>query len=146
MSNLGFVDVILDNTNRFYQLSFSQFAWYKKMQGTTCIITRYKQSAKITNVFGCVASSTLPDDQESEKFNYTILISLNDMKELYKIGADPITFYDNEQVIDYGDVLTFSRGKQEYKWKVTDIQTFGETDSVLRQYTISGMAEIDSLK
>ena len=114
------------------------------MQGTKCIVSRIVESSHYSNVFGSIANSTLPDDEESEKFNYVILISMNDMKRLFSKTADSLQFMDNEDKLKLGDILTFSRGKQEYKWKIVDIQTFSETNDVVRQYSISGLIETNA--
>lgn len=145
MNNSGFVNIILDNTDRIYKLSFNQFRWWKKVQGTKCQVTRIKENDSYKNVFGSIANSTLPDDEDADKFPYIILISLNDMRKIFQKSTDSIQFYDNESILKLGDILTFSRLNQEYKWKIVDIQSFNETASVLNQYTISGLTETNSL-
>lgn len=146
MSDLGFVNSILDNTNRIHQVGLKQFSWWKKVQGTKCQVVRIKENTSYKNVFGSIANSTLPDDDDAEKFPYVVLISMNDMKKLFQKSIDPLQFYDNEGILQLGDILVFSRLSQEYKWKVTDIQTFSETGNVLNYYTISGLAEVNSTK
>ena len=146
MSDLGFVNSILDNTNRIHQIGLKQFSWWKKVQGTKCQVVRIKENTSYKNVFGSIANSTLPDDDDAEKFTYVVLISMNDMKKLFQKSIDPLQFYDNEGILQLGDILVFSRLSQEYKWKVTDIQTFSETGNVLNYYTISGLAEVNSTK
>lgn len=145
MGNGGFVNIILDNTDRIYRLSFNQFEWWKKVQGTKCQVTRIKENDSYKNVFGSIANSTLPDDEDAEKFPYIILISLNDMKKIFQKSIDQIQFYDNEDTLKLGDIISFSRLNQEYKWKVIDVQSFNETASVLHQYTISGLTETNAL-
>lgn len=146
MSDLGFVNSILDNTNRIHQVGLKQFSWWKKVQGTKCQVVRIKENTSYKNVFGSIANSTLPDDDDAEKFPYVVLISMNDMKKLFQKSIDPLQFYDNEGILQLGDILVFSRLSQEYKWKITDIQTFSETGNVLNYYTISGLAEVNSTK
>jgi len=146
MSELGFSELVLDNTDRFYRISFNQFAWWKKVQGTKCQVVRIKENTSYRKVFGSIASSTLPDDEDAEKFPYVILISMNDMKRLFLKSTEPLNFYDNEDKLKLGDILVFSRKAQQFKWKITDIQTFNETDSIVRQYTILGLTETDSLR
>lgn len=144
MSKLGFVEQLLDNTNKIYQVGLQQFDWYKKVLGTKCQVARVKTHDKYRNVFGSIASSTLPDDNDADKFPYVILINMNDMKRLFQKSTDQMQFYDNKDVLQLGDILIFSRLHQEYKWKIVDITTFSETNDVLRQYTISGLAETNA--
>lgn len=142
MSQLGFIEQLLDNTNRFYSVAFNQFDWWKKIQGTKCTVSRLAENNKYKRVFGSVASSTELDDSDLEKFDYVVLISMNDMKKLYQKSIDPLQFFDNNDKIQIGDIITFCRGKQEYKWKITEVQTFSEAEKVLQQYTMTGMTEV----
>lgn len=144
MSKTGFVNLILDNTNKIYQISLSQFKWYKKVMGTKVQVSRVKENTSYRSVFGSIASSTLPDDDEADRFPYVILINMNDLKKIYQKSIDPLQFYDNESTLKLGDILIFSRRTQEYKWKVTDIQTFSETGDVVHQISISGLNEVNS--
>jgi hypothetical protein len=144
MSQLGFIEQLLDNTNYLYGTMLKQFAWYKKVMGTKVTVTRIKERNKYKTVFGSVASSTIPDDSDAEKFQYTVLISLNDMLRLYQETSNSMTFYDNEDKLELGDILSFSRKDMQYKFKITEIQTFSEADNVLRQYTIAGLADIET--
>jgi hypothetical protein len=144
MSSLGFVEQVLDNTNHIYQVGLKQFTWWKKVLGTDCLVSRVKQHDKYRNVYGSIANSILPDDNDSDKFPYVILINMNDMKKLFQKSTDQLQFYDNEDILKLGDILIFSRLHQEYKWKIVDILTFSETNNVLRQYTITGLAETNS--
>lgn len=144
MSKTGFVNIILDNTNKIYRISLLQFKWYKKVQGTKVQVSRIKENTKYRAVFGSIANSTIPDDSDAERFPYIVLINMNDLKKIFLKSVDPLTFYDNESVLQLGDILIFSRVNQEYKWKITDIQTFSETGDVLNQYTITGLSEVNS--
>jgi hypothetical protein len=144
MSNLGFIEQLLDNTNHFYKQALNQFDWYKKILGTKVQVTRVSKDSDYMSVYGSIANSTLPDDLESESFNYVVLISMNDMKRLYQKSTDPMQFYDNKDILKLGDILSFSRGKQTYKWKITEVMTFSETADVLHQYTITGLTEVNT--
>lgn len=144
MSQLGFIEKVLDNTNYLYSTALKQFAWYKKVLGTQVMITRIKERNKYRTVFGSVASSTIPDDSDADKFEYTILINLNDMLRLYQETSTSMTFYDNEDKLHIGDIITFSRKDKQYRFKITEIQTFSEADDVVRQYTIAGLADIET--
>lgn len=138
----GFVKSILDATNQFYSVSLKQFEWYKKQLGTRVQVSRLKQLDKYKDVFGSVATSTLIDDDSLEKFPYVVLINLNDMVKLYQKSINQLQFYDNLDKLKIGDVLIFTRNDQEYKWKITDVQTFSEAEGVLYSYTIQGMQEV----
>lgn len=138
----GFIKSILDGTNQFYSTALKQFEWYKKILGTKVIVSRLKTADKYKDVFGSTATSTLVDDTDLDKFPYVVLINMNDMLRLYQKSTNQLQFQDNLDVIKIGDVLTFSRNGQEYKWKVINVETFSEAERVLYQYTIQGMQEV----
>lgn len=147
MSSLGFVEQLLDGSDWFYQVALKQFAWWKQVQGTKCIVNRINaKEEKYYDVFGSVYSSTVKDDDNVEVFNYVILISMNDMKKIFQKSIDQLQFYDNEDKLKLGDIIIFSRKKQEYKFKIIDIQSHGEAQQVLNQYTIAGMTEVNSIE
>jgi hypothetical protein len=61
-------------------------------------------------------------------------------------SIDQIEFYDNNNVLKSGDVVTFSRRDQEFKFKITRAETFSEAEGVLYRYIMMGMTEIDSFR
>lgn len=144
MNSEGFVGLLISNPNISYRVILQQFEWWKLAQGTKVQVSRILESTKYHHVFGSIASSTLPDDRDAERFPYVILISMNDMKKIFQKSIDPLQFYDNKSVLKIGDILIFSRNGQEYKWKITEVQSFGEAEEVLNQYSISGLNEIIS--
>jgi hypothetical protein len=141
MSSNGFINKYLDNANTFYHIALQQFKFYKKLEGTKVVVSRISNSSKYKEVFGTTYSSTLMNDNEKSEFEYVIIINMNDMKKLYQKNIDQLQFMDNQDTIKLGDVLTYTRKTQEYKFKVTDVQTFSEAEGVLYQYTIAGMTE-----
>lgn len=106
VDNKGFINQLLDNSNDFYAKAFQQFNFYKKLLGTRVIVTRVKNESDYRDVFGIIYSSTLLDDSDKEEFEYMILINLNDMNSLFQKNIDQIEFFDNEFVIEVGDVIT----------------------------------------
>ena len=144
MNNEGFVGLLVSNPNISYQIMLQQFDWWKMAQGTKVQVSRILENTKYRHVYGSIANSTLPDDRDAERFPYVILISMNDMKKIFQKSADPLQFYDNKSELKIGDILIFSRNGQEYKWKITEVQSFGESEEVLNQYSISGLNEIIS--
>lgn len=146
MKGNGFVNELLDNTNHFYSASLKMFDWWRKIIGVKCQVVRLSDDYVYRKVYGSIATSTLVDDENANRFNYTALFGTNDMLRLYSKSTDPIQMYDNRDILKAGDLLIFSRGDQEFKWKVTDLFTFSEAGGVLNQYTISGLTEVDSTR
>jgi len=146
VDNKGFINQLLDNSNDFYAKAFQQFNFYKKLLGTRVIVTRVKNESDYRDVFGYIYSSTLLDDSDKEEFEYMIFININDMNSLFQKNIDQIEFFDNEFVIKVGDVITYTRRDQEFKFKVSKVEIFSEAEGVLYRYTMMGMTEIDSFR
>lgn len=145
MSDLGFVNKYLDNANLFYSIALKQFKVYKKLLGTKVVVTRILNDSKYKTVFGATYHSTLKNDNEVKNFDATIIINMNDMKRIFQKTADQLDFYDNERVMELGDIFIFSRKNQEYKFKVVNIESFSEASDVLWRYTASGLVEVNQL-
>lgn len=146
MSKFGFVQSMFDNTNKFYKTGLQQFDWYRKILGTEVLVTRFKQVNKYMDVFGSVATAAMRKDEDTEQFKYVVLINLNDMLKLFQKSINQLEFYDNNSVLQLGDVLKFSRNKQEFQYKIIEINTFSEAGFILNQYTLSGLVETNSTK
>jgi hypothetical protein len=145
MSDLGFVNKYLDNANLFYSIALKQFKVYKKLLGTKVVVTRILNDSKYKSVFGSTYHSTLRNDNEVKKFDATIIINMNDMKKIFQKTIDQLDFYDNERVMELGDIFIFSRKNQEYKFKVVNIESFSEASDVLWRYTATGLVEVNQL-
>lgn len=146
MSAEGFIKDLLTGTNSFYKIGLTQLSWYKKTLGTKCIVSRIIKQSKYKDVFGSTVSSTINENTDVEEFPYVVLINLNDMMKLFQKSITQLDFYDNESILQLGDVLRFSSSGQEFRYKITDIQTFNETGKVLNRYSISGLVEVSSNK
>ena len=146
MSGSGFVKTLLDNTNFFYKTALTGLEWWRKINGIKCQVIRLKEDDDYKSVYGCIANSTLVDDENAERFDYVAIFGMNEMLRLYGKSIDPIQMFDNRNILKHGDILVFSRGDQEFKWKVTDILTFSEAEGVLYQYTINGLTEVNSTR
>lgn len=145
-SNLGFNESLLDKSSKFYSVSLQQFKVQKKLQGIRVKVSRVKETSKYKKVLGSVYNSTVPDDEELEEFDYTVLIQINDMKQLFQKINGTLTFLDNEYMIHKGDMLSYSRGDQKFEFKVTEVENFSDVKGVLYQYTLMGLKEYNNIK
>lgn len=145
MSKDGFVNRYLDNANKFYSTALKQFKFYKKIEGCKVIVSRISKDSKYKSVFGSIYSSTMVDDDEREEFPYVVVFNMNDMKKIFQKSIEQMDFYDNEDVLKLGDVITYARKGQEYKFKIVDVQSFSEAEGVLNRYTVTGMIETNAL-
>ena len=141
MSTNGFIADLLDRSNKFYKTSLLQFKFNKKILGTKIRVERVIKSSKYRKVFGSVYTSENLDDDEIQVFDYVALLNLNDMKKLFQKNIDQLDFFDNEMILQKGDVISYRRNDQEYQFKISEVETFSEAEGVLYRYQIMGLME-----
>jgi hypothetical protein len=140
----GFVNQHLDNAKKFYSTGLKQFKFYKKLLGTKVVVSRGNNS-DWNYAFGSVFTDTSVNNENCIKFDYTVLINLNDMKDIYLKMVDPIDIYDNEDTLKKGDLLTFARGNQVYNFRVTKHETFSEAGNIINKYILGGIIETNDI-
>jgi hypothetical protein len=135
---------LLDTTNSFYSATMSLMDTQKKLQGITVEVERNTDRDKYKKVFGSVYTSNLVDDDSVEHFQYVVLIQVNDMKNAYMKNVGSVDFYDNADVIQKGDLLSYTRGGQRFQFKVVAVETFSDVGGVLYHYTLQGLWETNT--
>lgn len=135
---------LLDTTNSFYSATMALMDTQKKLQGITVEVERNTDRDKYKKVFGSVYTSNLVDDDSVEHFQYVVLIQVNDMKNAYMKNVGSIDFYDNADVIQKGDLLSYTRGGQRFQFKVVAVETFSDVGGVLYHYTLQGLWETNT--
>jgi len=140
----GFMHPMIDMTLNFYKIGMKQMSWMKKIQGTKVIVTRLTQDSKYKRVHGSTVSSTLALDKDVQEFDYVIIINFNDMMKIFQKSINQFDFYDNENTLQLGDLVRFTDNGQLFRFKVIDIQSFSNKDTILNRYTLSGLAEVNS--
>lgn len=144
MDNVGFTEALLDTVDGFYSTAMGLMEMQKKLQGITVDVERNTNRDKYKAVFGSVYTSNLVDDDSVEHFSYVVLIQVNDMKNAYAENVGSLDFYDNADVIQKGDLLTYTRGGKRYQFKVTGMETFSDVGGVLNHYTLQGLWETNT--
>ena len=135
---------LLDTTNSFYSATMALMDTQKKLQGITVEVERNTDRDKYKKVFGSVYTSNLVDDDSVEHFQYVVLIQVNDMKNAYMKNVGSVDFYDNADVIQKGDLLSYTRGGQRFQFKVVAVETFSDVGGVLYHYTLQGLWETNT--
>lgn len=137
----GFTEKVLDMTNKFYTTAMKMIGFQKKLQGITVDVERTSEESKYSKVFGGVYNSDNIADDEVNHFHYKILIQVNEMKRLYTKAIGQLDFYDNESVLRKGDTITYTRNNQKFKFKVSEVDNFSDTEGILYRYTLVGLIE-----
>lgn len=143
-SSGGFVATLLDKANEFTRIAYKQIAFNKKVMGTKVQVSRTTEDNKYKSVYGTLYNSSLVGTAGKSSFEYVVLINMNDMKKLYQRNIEQLEFYDNEQVLQMGDVITYSRNSREFKFKIINIETWSDDENVIYKYTISGLSETNT--
>lgn len=139
----GFVGPITTGSEEFYRKSLKQFAWQKKLQGTKVVVQRIKKDSKYNDVLGINYSNNLQNSTEVETFNYVVVINAERMVKVYNENSETIDFMDDQNVLQLGDVLVFTRNSREFRFKITDMQTFTQVGGYLNQYTMTPYIVVD---
>lgn len=142
MSNLGFVDKYFENANKFYELAMNQYDFYLKIMGIDILIIRVKENAIRKEVYGAVYSSDLLNDEDLIKIKYRIIINLNDMRKIWSKVADSFEVYDNRNVLQMGDIVQMVRRDNMYRFKVTNVESFSESERIIYRYYLQGYQEV----
>lgn len=140
-SSGGFVADLLDKANEFARISLQQISVSKKLLGTKVTVTRTSDDNKYKSVYGALYNSSLPGGSGKRTFDYVVLLNMNDMKKLYQMNTDTMEFYDNNNVLQMGDILTYVRSGREFKYKVTAVENWSDQEKILYKYTVTGLAE-----
>jgi hypothetical protein len=112
--------------------------------GTDVRVVRVLDESVRKLVFGATFTSDMIGDYETKEFKYRILINMNDMRKIYQQSIDTLEIYDNQPVLELGDLLTYVRENKEYKFKIVDVQSFSEAAKVLYRYTLQGYQEVSN--
>jgi len=143
-NNVGFTEALLDAANGFYSSAMELMNMQKKLQGITVDVERNTHKDKYKAVFGSLYTSNLVGDDSVEHFPYVVLIQVNDMKNAYAKNIGSLDFYDNADVIQKGDLLSYTRGGMRFQFKVTAVETFSDVGGVLNHYTLQGLWETNT--
>jgi hypothetical protein len=142
----GFIQPMIDMANEFISVGLQQFEWQKEIEGTKVMVSRVTSDSKHKRLYGTTTSSTLRADTKVEEFPYVVIINTQDMVKLYQKSITQLDFLDNKDILKLGDVISYSRNGQLFRYKIIDVQTFSEAGGLLNRYTLAGMAEVNSTK
>lgn len=129
------------NVDRYYAKSLLMFDWWKKIQGTDVVLIRSKEESKFKDFFGSMAHSDSIDDDNTENSKVRLLINHNEVYELWYGGIQSSMIVDREGILERGDLIRYSSGKQVFTFKVTEHRVYGDSASIYREYQIESTKE-----
>lgn len=141
MSSENFVSEYLDTATKLYKLGMEGMKLNKKLLGTNFIVNRPKFQSKYKQVFGGSYSSENSLENDYTQFTVRLIINMNDLRDVWSRNRDSLEVYDNEDILEYGDELQYTREGRTYRFKVTGKSSYSETASLIYVYTLSSIIE-----
>lgn len=118
MSEEGMSSKYLDKANKFYEIGMKNLKFYLKFLGTKFIVSRPKDNSKWKNVFGGSYSSDSTLENDYEQFTTTLLINLNDLRDVWSRNKDTTEVYSDKGDLEVGDELQYTREKLTYRFRI----------------------------
>ena len=131
----------LEKATKFYQIGMKNIKLQLKFLGTKLIVNRPLDNSKWKNVFGGSYSSDSTLENDYTQFETTLLINLNDLRDVWSRNRDSLEVYSDKDDINVGDELQYTREGYTYRFKVIQKQAFSEAAKGLFVYTLSSIIE-----
>lgn len=135
----------LDKANKFYEIGMKNLKFYLKFLGTKFIVSRPKDNSKWKNVFGGSYSSDSTLENDYEQFTTTLLINLNDLRDVWSRNKDTTEVYSDKGDLEVGDELQYTREKLTYRFKIIQKNSFSEAAKGLYVYVLSSIIETQDM-
>jgi hypothetical protein len=132
---------LLDQANKLYSIGAKAIKFQMALRGTDFVVLRPKDNSKWKNVFGGSYSSDSTLENDYEQFTTKLIIDNNDMKDVWNRNRDMIQTVTDDDSLQVGDELQYTRDKRTYRFKIVQKQAFSEAAKVLYQYTLSSIIE-----
>lgn len=132
----------LEKANKLYELGVkSGMKLYNHFIGTTFVVNRPLENSKWKNVFGGSYSSDSTLENDYEQFETTLLINMNDMRDIWARNRDNLEVMSEKGDLQVGDELQYTREGLTYRFKIIMKQSFSEAAKALFAYTLSSIIE-----
>lgn len=141
MSAEDLVSKYYDKVNKLYSIGMKNIKLTKKLLGTNFILNRPKAESKYKEVFGGSYSSENTLENDYIQSTVRLVINQNDMRDVWSRNRDTLDIYNDEDVLEYGDELQYTRDNRTYRFKVVAKNSFSEAAACVYQYTLSSIIE-----
>lgn len=142
MSDESMSSKYLDKSTKLYSIGMkSGIKLHKKFLGTTFVVSRPLDNSKWKNVFGGSYSSDSTLENDYTQFETTLLINLNDLRDVWSRNRDSVEVVSENPDLEVGDELQYTREGITYRFKVIQKQGFSEALKALYTYTLSSIIE-----
>ena len=141
MSAENMASKTLDKANQLYTIGAKNIKFLKTVKGTDFVVLRPKDNSKWKNVFGGSYSSDSTLENDYEQFTTTLILDLSDMRDVWNRNRDIIQTITDDDSLQVGDELQYTRDKITYRFKIIQKSSFSEAAKVVFQYTLSSIVE-----
>jgi len=131
----------LEKANKLYSIGIKNIKLQMKLLGTEFVVLRPKDNSKWKNVFGGSYSSESTLENDYEQFTTTLIVNMNEMRDVWNRNRDIIESYTPDGSLQVGDELQYTRDKRTYRFKISMKQGYSEAAEGLYIYTLSSIIE-----
>lgn len=131
----------LEKANKLYSIGIKNIKLQMKLLGTEFVVLRPKDNSKWKNVFGGSYSSESTLENDYEQFTTTLIVNMNEMRDVWNRNRDVIESYTPDGSLQVGDELQYTRDKRTYRFKISMKQGYSEAAEGLYTYTLSSIIE-----
>jgi len=131
----------LEKANKLYSIGIKNIKLQMKLLGTEFVVLRPKDNSKWKNVFGGSYSSESTLENDYEQFTTTLIVNMNEMRDVWNRNRDIIESYTPDGSLQVGDELQYTRDKRTYRFKISMKQGYSEAAEGLYTYTLSSIIE-----
>ena len=131
----------LEKANKLYSIGIKNIKLQMKLLGTEFVVLRPKDNSKWKNVFGGSYSSESTLENDYEQFTTTLIVNMNEMRDVWNRNRDVIESYTPDGSLQVGDELQYTKDKRTYRFKISMKQGYSEAAEGLYTYTLSSIIE-----
>jgi hypothetical protein len=130
-----------DMAQKFYQVALKNIKIQLAISGTQFVVLRPKDNSKWKNVFGGTFSSDSTLENDYEQFSTTLIVNLNDMRDVWNRNRDSVEAWTNDGNLQVGDELQYTREGRTFRFKISLKQGYSEAANSLFSYTLMSIIE-----
>lgn len=135
------VSQVLDKSGKFYQAALGTIRAQLSLIGTSFVVLRPKDNSKWKNVFGGSYSSESTLENDYTQFTTTLLVNMNDMKDVWNRNRDSLDTVTDDGSLEVGDELQYTRDGRTFRFKISQKYGYSETANTVFAYTLMSIIE-----
>ena len=141
MSSEGMAASFLEMASKWADIGIKQFKFTKKILGMNFVVLRPKDGSKWKNVFGGSYTSDPTKETDYDQFTTCLVVNQNEMKDVWSRNRDTLEAYSDENDLEVGDEVQYTRGGLTFRFKVIQKQGYSEIASGPYVYILSSIIE-----